>query len=265
MRLDRAVCARCSKEDAMSLCSRILTISAVVCLAGPVAVAQYGGAAVAALNGDDAGIVLAQPCVVVEKVVEVTPLADGTKITRMTEERKWRDSQGRFRKEVTQVQEGQEPVFLIATIIDPVKNTITTLHMDTKMASVVHLPEGTLPKYVELDDKELYARPGVQVKVEKLPGKTIAGVYAVGRRVTRTRPPGTIGNDKPVVSVSERWVSPDIKILLATSMDDPREQMTREVTHLERVEPDANLFLVPADFTVKEAQGGPLHQVMISR
>jgi hypothetical protein len=51
-------------------------------------------------------------------------------------------------------------------------------------------------------------------------------------------------------------VSPDIKILLASSMDDPREQLTREVTHLERVQPDASLFEVPADYTVKEAQGG---------
>jgi hypothetical protein len=48
-------------------------------------------------------------------------------------------------------------------------------------------------------------------------------------------------------------------------MDDPREQLTREVTHLERTEPDSSLFQVPADYTVKEAQGGPLHQVVISR
>ena len=84
----------------------------------------------------------------------------------------------------------------------------------------------------------------------------IAGVFGVDRRETRTRPPGTINNDKTVVSVSERWVSPDIKILLASSMDDPRERLTREVT-LERVQPDASLFEVPADYTIKEAQGGP--------
>jgi hypothetical protein len=68
-----------------------------------------------------------------------------------------------------------------------------------------------------------------------------------------------------VVSVSERWVSPDIKILLASSMDDPREQLTRQVTHLERTEPDSSLFQVPAGYTVKESQGSALHQVIISR
>lgn len=249
----------------MNLQSKVLAIGAMAFLGLPAAVAQYGGAAVVALNGDDAAIVVQQPCIVVEKVTEVRPLADGTNLTKITEERKWRDAQGRFRKEVTQVEQGREPVYQVATIIDPLKNTITTLHMDAKTASVVHLQPGTLHPYVDLDDKQLMALPGVQVKVEKLPGKTIAGVYAVGRRVTRTRPPGTIGNDKPVVSVSERWVSADVKILLASSTDDPRERMTREVTHLERVEPDANLFLVPADYTVKEAEGRPLHQVAIQR
>jgi hypothetical protein len=41
-------------------------------------------------------------------------------------------------------------------------------------------------------------------------------------------------------------------------MDDPREQQTREVTQLERTEPDASLFQIPADYTVKEAEGRPL-------
>jgi hypothetical protein len=242
----------------MSLQGRVLTIGAMALLAVPTVIAQYGGAAAVALNGDDAGIVLGQPVTLVEKAANVTPLTDGTKITRLTEERKWRDSQGRFRKEVARVAEGQEPVFQVATIIDPVKNTITTLHMDTKTASVVHLQPGQLHPYADLDDKPLMAMPGVHVKVEKLEGRSIAGVYAVGRRVTRTRPPGTIGNDKTIVSVSERWVSPDIKVLLASSMDDPREQQTREVTQLERTEPDASLFQVPADYTVKEAEGRPL-------
>ena len=247
----------------MTLHGRVLTIGAMALLAIPAAVAQYGGAAAVALMGDDAGIVLGQPCTLVEKVADVKPLADGTKTTKRTEERKWRDSQGRFRKQVTQVAEGQEPVFQVATIIDPVKNTITTLHMNTKTASVVYLQPGQLHPYVDLDDKPLMAMPGVQVKVEKLDGKSIAGVYAVGRRVTRTRPPGTVGNDKTIVSVSDRWVSPDLKILLASSMDDPREQQSREATRLDRTEPDASLFQVPAGYTVTEAEGRPMNQVAV--
>lgn len=234
---------------------RCLWMLLVLGLALPIAVAQVGGLAAVTLMGDDAGIVTGQPVVVVEKTATMTPLADGTKITKATEELKWRDSQGRFRKEVTQVTDGNEVVFHRATIIDPVKNTLTILDLDRKIATVMYLPEkgpGKLHPYVELNDKPLMGRPGVQIKVEKLDGKSIAGVFAVGRRVTRTRPPGTIGNDKPIVSVSERWVSPDLKILLASSMDDPREQQMRQVTQLDRTEPDASLFQVPSGFALKE-------------
>jgi hypothetical protein len=166
----------------------------------------------------------------------------------------WRDAQGRFRKQMTAVPDGQEAAFHTATIIDPVNNTVTTLDLDARTATVVHLPEhgdGALHKYVDLEDKPIMAMPGVQVKVEKLPAKSIAGVTAEGRRVTRTRPPGTVGNDKTIVSVSERWVSPELKILLASSMDDPRQKQTREVTFLDRKDPDPQIFAIPADFTVK--------------
>ena len=209
------------------------------------------------MMGDDAGITVGQPCVVVEKIETIRPLADGTTITRYGEVQKWRDSQGRFRKQGTEMdQNNSEPVFHSAMIVDPVNNTFTTMNLDRKTATVFHLPEQgpgqLLHPYVDLDNQPVMARPGVEVKVEKLEGKTIAGVPAVGRRVTRTRPPGTIGNDKTIVSVSERWVSPDLNILLSSSMDDPREKETREVTQLERTEPDESVFRIPADFTVKD-------------
>jgi len=222
--------------------------------------AQLNNSTRIALMQDDAGIVTGEPCIVVEKTESVRPLADGTKLTRQTEIHKWRDSQGRFRKEGTELENGQRPVFHTASIIDPGNRTLTLLNMDEKKAMVFHLPDQgqwSLHPYVELDDKTPEALPGVQVKVEKLDGKMIAGVYANGRRVTRVRPPGTIGNDKPVVSVAERWVSADIKILLASSTVDPRDTETREVTQLDRGEPDPKLFTVPSDYTVKEVTVPP--------
>jgi hypothetical protein len=67
------------------------------------------------------------------------------------------------------------------------------------------------------------------------------------------------------VSVSESWVAQDLKVLLASSMDDPRTgKQTGEVTQLERTEPDASLFQVPAGYAVKEAQGKPLVPIILS-
>jgi len=250
----------------MSLQGRVLTIGAMALLAIPTAVAQYGGAAVVMLNSDDAGIVLGQPCYAIFRITDMPPAGNGARATTIKVERKWRDSQGRFRMETGRVAEGQDPVFQVATILDPVKNTITTIHMDTKTASIVALQPGQLHAWADRDAKPLLAMPGVDVKVEHLPGKTIDGVIALGRRVTRTRPPGTVGNDKTIVSVSESWVAEDLKILLASSMDDPRTgKQTGEVTHLERAEPDASLFQVPAGYTVTEAEGRPMQQVVVHR
>lgn len=217
--------------------------------------AQIGAAARIALMQDDAGIVQGEPCVVVEKVDTWHQLPDGTTIGKHVEIRKWRDSAGRFRRESAEVQSGQEPDFEIASIIDPVKNTLTMLHFDRKQAIVYHLPDQGpfhLHPYQDPFDKPLLARDGVQVKIEKLNGKEIAGVYAEGRRVTRVRPPGTIGNDKPVISEAERWVSPDLKIMLLQWTKDPRENDTRQVTSLDRSEPSPQLFQIPQDFSVRE-------------
>ncbi len=201
---------------------------------------------------DDAGTVLGQPLYAVQEITEVTPLANGTKLTHRTVEHKWRDSQGRYRRETAVVVDGQQPVFHTAFIIDPVANTVTQLNLDRKTAVVTHLPaQGpyALHPYVDLNDRPIEALPGVDVKVEKLEGKTIAGVYAVGRRVTRNRPPGTVGNDQPLVSVAERWVSPDLKILLLSTSDDPRATQLRQVTKLDRIDPDPTLSPPsPADF-----------------
>ena len=200
---------------------RILSLAALAALAiAPTHPAAAQSAAVAAiLAQDDAGTVLGQPLFAVEQTVEVRTLADGTHLTRRTEEHKWRDTQGRYRRESTVVTEGQPPVFHTAFIIDPAANTVAILDLDRKTAVVTHLPATgpyALHPYINLDDKPIEALPGVNVKVEKLEGKTIAGVYAVGRRVTRTRPPGTIGNDRPVVSVAERWGASGGQPLLLT-------------------------------------------------
>jgi hypothetical protein len=217
--------------------------------------AQIGAAARVALMQDDAGIVQGEPCTVVEEVDTWQQLPDGTTISKHVEIRKWRDSAGRFRRESAEVQTGQKPEFDVASIIDPVNNTLTMLHFDRKEAIVYHLPDQGpfhLHPYEDPFDKPLFAREGVQVKVEKLNGKEIAGIYAEGRRVTRVRPPGTIGNDKPVISEAERWVSPDLKIMVLQWTKDPRENDIRKVASLDRSEPSPQLFQVPPDFSIRE-------------
>jgi hypothetical protein len=90
-----------------------------------------------------------------------------------------------------------------------------------------------------------------QVTTEDLGAQTIEGVVANGVRTTRTIPAGQIGNEKPIVIVTEVWTSPDLKTIISSKRTDPRmgEQSFR-LTNLVRAEPDTSLFTVPPDFQI---------------
>ena len=88
---------------------------------------------------------------------------------------------------------------------------------------------------------------------EQLDGKTIAGVYAKGTRVTTTYPVEYMGNDRPIVVVQETWTSPDLGMVVLSINDDPRTGVrTTELTDLDRNEPDPALFKVPEGYTIQE-------------
>jgi hypothetical protein len=82
----------------------------------------------------------------------------------------------------------------------------------------------------------------------------VSGVNAQGTKTTRTIPAGEIGNANPIVSTTETWFSPDLQIVVASKHSDPRAgQMNYTLSSIERSEPSAALFQVPAGFTVKDA------------
>jgi hypothetical protein len=66
---------------------------------------------------------------------------------------------------------------------------------------------------------------------------------------------GQIGNEKAIVVVSEHWYSADLQMVVKSTRNDPRfGETTYTVTSIQRTEPAASLFTVPADYTVQ--QGG---------
>jgi hypothetical protein len=96
------------------------------------------------------------------------------------------------------------------------------------------------------------------LKKESLGTQTISGLVAEGTRTTRTIPAGQIGNEKALQIVSERWVSTDLQILLKSTRTDPRTGTTTyTVTSVQRTEPAASLFTVPADYTVQAGDPEP--------
>lgn len=83
--------------------------------------------------------------------------------------------------------------------------------------------------------------------------KTIEGVAVDGHKTTTTIPAGAIGNEQPIVITSEEWRSPELNVLVMTKHADPRTgESTYRLQNIVRAEPDRSLFMVPADYTVKD-------------
>lgn len=90
-------------------------------------------------------------------------------------------------------------------------------------------------------------------EVESLGTQTIEGVEATGTRKTTTIPAGQIGNELPIRIVSERWYSPALQATVLSRRDDPRfGETVYRLTNINRSEPAASLFEVPAGYTVTD-------------
>jgi hypothetical protein len=99
------------------------------------------------------------------------------------------------------------------------------------------------------------ALPGGQHAVEQksLGTQTIEGVEATGTQSIMTIPAGAIGNEQAIKIVSEQWYSTALQVVVLSKRSDPRTgEMIYRLTQLDRSEPAAALFQVPADYTIKD-------------
>lgn len=91
------------------------------------------------------------------------------------------------------------------------------------------------------------------LQLENLGTRMIAGMETTGTRVTTTLNPGTIGNDRPVVTSSETWRSDQLAVNLLSIRTDPLfGTQTFNVSELEAAPPDPQLFELPPGFTVRD-------------
>src|SRR3954471_10226632 len=83
--------------------------------------------------------------------------------------------------------------------------------------------------------------------------KTIDGIAVEGHSTRTVIAAGQIGNEQPLTITNEEWRSPDLNVLVMTRHTDPRSgESTYRLTNIIRAEPDASLFMVPPDYTVKD-------------
>ena len=213
-----------------------------------------------------AGTVAGAPFSGVEVHTRQQVLANGTTIQQQDSTKIARDGQGRVRRESTRQTPDGKTVTRVS-ITDPVAGVAYDLDPADKVAysHPAHFPNRP-PQQQPQQQQAARARApraaapnDVNMKRETLAAQSINGVIATGSRVTHTIPAGTIGNSAPIETVHETWMADDLKMPVKTRMTDPRTgTSTTELTNILRGEPDATLFTVPSDYTVKKAgPGGP--------
>jgi hypothetical protein len=198
-------------------------------------------------------------------------LADGNHINRKTQTNLYRDSLGRFRKEVTLqaisplAASGQPHSFI--EISDPVAGTNYLLEPEQKIARQMPGPIGMQIRtkggpgggnvfYRDFKESKKESKEA-EAKTESLGIETVGGVNAEGTRTTRTIAAGEIGNEKPITIISERWYSPDMQMEVKSMHSDPRfGNTTYTLTNIQRTEPAATLFAVPAGYTIEQGHRG---------
>ena len=95
------------------------------------------------------------------------------------------------------------------------------------------------------------ARPRPETSTDSLGTQTMEGVMVEGIRTTTTFPVGFFGNDRPISTVRETWTSRDLGMAVLTKSSDPRSgESTTRLTNILQAEPDASLFLPPADYEI---------------
>jgi hypothetical protein len=223
-------------------------------------------------------------------------LADGNRIVHHQVVRVYRDSDGRTRREETMAAIGpwaaSGPPPTVVTIQDPVSGANYSLDPQNKIA--IKLPAGG-PGQVRIASghavvsgimtdtppgagksvgpvtafnagqgmvivQDGMARPAEKPdeSSESLGKQTIVGVSAEGTRQTTTIPAESMGNERPIEISRERWLSPELQIILRSKQTDPRFGITTyEVTKLDRASPARSLFEVPRDYQIRKMPEPP--------
>ena len=198
-------------------------------------------------------------------------LGDGNHIQRSSTGTFARDSQGRTRRDMTLSAIGPLATSgkpkQVSMINDPVAGTHYILDPDKKIAHQLG-PHGGKgkgkghkhggPAGPAWDSRQ----DDANVTTTSLGTQTISGVAAEGTRTTRTIPAGAMGNEKPIIITVERWYSADLQTVVKTTRSDPfMGDKVTQLTDIRRAEPDASLFQVPADYTVKKGGEKGMHRM----
>ena len=207
-------------------------------------------------NADDR--ILKAPYSAQRRFTSIKKLADGTTTRTESGGSEARDSQGRTyvagERSWTYLDKGKSVLKseMLYRIDDPVSNTETKWDSTSKEVKVIHWPKRAPDgKACSLCAEFSADVPGTVV--EKLGVRTIEGVVAEGTRTSYTITEAQDQNGRGASVVHESWYSPELKIVVLETNDDPRSGTWRnELVNIVRREPDFAKYRPPTDYVVHE-------------
>lgn len=196
----------------------------------------------------------------------VQTLADGTHLKNpgMPESATYRDGQGRMRteRELFGAPGGNQKIrFTLIEIQDPVArcryliDSVNRVAHRTAFNPGPSAPVALAPSFGKPSSSTL--PDGTTVTIEPLGNQVLSGVTVVGTRDTSVHPAGSrLGNDRPVTTINELWMSPQLGVIVSsTNLSPSGNKMTMMLKDVSVAEPDPSLFQVPAGYQIVDETG----------
>ena len=157
-----------------------------------------------------------------------------------------RDGLGRVRRELPL---GGAGGLLVVTITVPEEGVQYRLDNPNKIAWRLRMPPVRPDRPAGLPRRPL----PVGMTTEPLTASSWEGMKIEGTRTTLVIPANSIGNQRDIDVISERWYSPELQVVVQTYRSDPRMgKSSYKLLKLVRGEPDARLFEIPSGYTIRD-------------
>jgi hypothetical protein len=188
---------------------------------------------------------------------------DGASMTFVNQRRIARDANGRIYQErwyLVPKNSNVESRMNWIQIADPSQRTLYNCSTEKHMCDLLNYdPTSELSAATARKGTSSHSPEGAgDVVWEDLGTRSIAGVDTAGARETTTEAAGTMGNDRPLTSVSEFWHSDRLGLNLLSMRTSPFfGKQTFTITELTPTEPNPQLFELPTGYKINDQRKNP--------
>ena len=168
-------------------------------------------------------------------------------------ERQAKEKEKQAENKVKQVESSIHQTENVTRVDEGVQRIENTVEGDGKRVPVYNPGDNKPPEKLSPNDD----KKGPMSKNEALGTQTIEGVTVEGTRTTTTIPVGTIGNDRDINIVYEKWYSKELQMTVFSKHSDPRfGEQTYRLSNISRKNPAISLFTPPADYRDQDEDDG---------